>query len=124
MMYHNILKAEGFEPKNAKNIGDFDSASELALWLEKRGWHPNWCDEPKDSVDFTIKQMQTFTKRLVEGEGNIGDQVADRRQQLELAARIEENGESAVNQYSEQQVEATIEYDEEGEMFDDDDAIN
>lgn len=24
-MYHNIVKTEGFEPKNAKNAGDFDS---------------------------------------------------------------------------------------------------
>ena len=28
-MYHNIMKAEGFEAKNAKNISDFDSVGEL-----------------------------------------------------------------------------------------------
>ena len=27
-MYHNIIKAEGFEPKNAKNVSDFDSVGE------------------------------------------------------------------------------------------------
>lgn len=30
-MYHNIIKAEGFEPKNSKSIGDFDSVGRLNL---------------------------------------------------------------------------------------------
>ena len=57
-MYHNIMKAEGFEAKNAKNISDFDSVGELYQWLERRGWKPDWHVEPQDSVDFTIKQIQ------------------------------------------------------------------
>ena len=31
MMYHNIIKAEGFEPKNSKNLGDFDSVGKNNL---------------------------------------------------------------------------------------------
>jgi thiamine pyrophosphokinase len=59
-IYHNIVKTEGFEPKNAKNVGDFDSVGELYTWLEKRGWRPKWHTEPQDSVDFTIKNIQKY----------------------------------------------------------------
>lgn len=90
-IYHNIVKTEGFEPKNAKNIGDFDSVGELYTWLEKRGWKPKWHTEPQDSVDFTIKNIQKYLQRLVAGEGALADQVENRRKQLELANRLEED---------------------------------
>lgn len=89
-IYHNIVKTEGFEPKNAKNVGDFDSVGELYTWLEKRGWKPKWHTEPQDSVDFTIKNIQKYLQRLVMNEGTIGDQVENRKKQLELANRMEE----------------------------------
>lgn len=122
-IYHNIVKTEGFEPKNAKNIGDFDSVGELYTWLEKRGWKPKWHTEPQDSVDFTIKNMQKFLQRLVMNEGSLGDQVENRRKQLELANRLEEDLE-----YDEEFGE-DVEIEYEGaaqleEMFDDDDALN
>ena len=90
-IYHNIVKTEGFEPKNAKNIGDFDSVGEVYQWLYERGWKPVWHTEPQDSVDFTMKSVQNFLSRLVKNEGNIGDQVENRRKQLELAAKFEED---------------------------------
>lgn len=64
-VYHNIMKAEGFEAKNSKSISDFDSVGELYTWLERRGWKPDWHVEPQDSVDFTIRQIQQFLVRLV-----------------------------------------------------------
>ena len=121
-IYHNIVKTEGFEPKNAKNIGDFDSVGELYTWLEKRGWKPKWHTEPQDSVDFTIKNIQKFLQRLVMSEGAIGDQVENRRRQLELANKMEEEYE-----YDDSSEEIEIEYEgaaELEEMFDDDDALN
>lgn len=121
-IYHNIVKTEGFEPKNAKNIGDFDSVGELYTWLEKRGWKPRWHTEPQDSVDFTIKNIQKYLQRLVANEGAIGDQVENRRRQLELANKMEE-------EYEYDDTDDTVEIEYEGaaeleEMFDDDDALN
>ena len=121
-IYHNIVKTEGFEPKNAKNIGDFDSVGELYTWLEKRGWKPKWHTEPQDSVDFTIKNIQKYLQRLVMNEGAIGDQVENRRKQLELANKMEEEYE-----YDDSSEVVEIEYEgaaELEEMFDDDDALN
>lgn len=121
-IYHNIVKTEGFEPKNAKNVGDFDSVGELYTWLEKRGWRPQWHTEPQDSVDFTIKNIQKYLQRLVMNEGAIGDQVENRRKQLELANRMEEE-----YVYEDSMEDVEIEYEgaaELEEMFDDDDALN
>lgn len=121
-IYHNIVKTEGFEPKNAKNVGDFDSVGELYTWLEKRGWKPKWHTEPQDSVDFTIKNIQKYLQRLVMNEGAIGDQVENRKKQLELANKMEEE-----YVYDDSSEDVEIEYEgaaELEEMFDDDDALN
>ena len=121
-IYHNIVKTEGFEPKNAKNVGDFDSVGELYTWLEKRGWKPKWHTEPQDSVDFTIKNIQKYLQRLVMNEGAIGDQVENRKKQLELANKMEEE-----YIYDDSSEDVEIEYEgaaELEEMFDDDDALN
>lgn len=120
-IYHSIVKTEGFEPKNAKNIGDFDSVGELYTWLEKRGWKPKWHTEPQDSVDFTIKNIQKYLQRLVAGEGALADQVENRRKQLELANRLEEDYDT---QLEDEDVE--IEYEGAAELEDelDDGALN
>lgn len=52
---HDIMKANGFEPKNAKNIGDFDSVGEIFAWLEKRGWNPEWAHPQNDEIDLMMK---------------------------------------------------------------------
>ena len=121
-IYHNIVKTEGFEPKNAKNIGDFDSVGELFTWLEKRGWRPKWHTEPQDSVDFTIKNIQKYLQRLVAGEGSLGDQVENRRKQLELANRLEDD----FSDYDLEEEDGEIEYEGAAELEDelDDGALN
>ena len=124
-IYHNIVKTEGFEPKNAKNIGDFDSVGELYTWLEKRGWKPRWHTEPQDSVDFTIRNIQKYLQRLVINEGSIGDQVENRRKQLELANKLEEEYDYSSDE--EEEAESEISYEGAAELeedFDDDDALN
>jgi hypothetical protein len=121
-MYHNIIKAEGFEPKNSRNLGDFDSVGEIFTWLAKRGWKPKWHEEPQDSVDFTMKCMQDHLKRLVQNESSIGDQVENRRKQLELAERLERNNEISDNH--EEEVLNSVEYEDHWEEDDDDDALN
>lgn len=101
-MYHNILKAEGFEPKNAKSVADLDSVGELYAWLEKRGWKPNWHVEPQDSVDFTMKSMQKYLKRLVMNDSSIGDQVENRIRQLEFADKMEEDDDLSYGEVSDE----------------------
>lgn len=96
---------------------------ELYTWLEKRGWKPHWHTEPQDSVDFTIKNIQNYLKRLVMNDSTIGDQVETRKRQLELANKLEENFAYDYEDESEVQVEyegaAQLEDD-----LNDDDALN
>ena len=75
---------------------------------------------PQDSVDFTIQSMQTYLKRLVQGEAAIGEQVENRRKQLELAEKLEAEGDYSLGD-TEEEILSNIEYEDEG---DEDDALN
>ena len=89
--YDKLVKAAEFTPKNVKNINDFDSVGELIKWLEKRGWHNTFYDGvTRDIVDETIKNFQNFNQRLYTNESGIGEQIADRVQQLKTVKQIEE----------------------------------
>lgn len=122
-MYHNIIKAEGFEPKNSKSLGAFDSVGELFSWLEKRGKKLKFKTEPQDSVDFTLKQTQEFLRRLVQNEASLGDQVDDRKKQLELAEKLEASGSFETIDTEEDAMRSIVYEDDnimnEGEDFDD-----
>lgn len=125
-MYHNIIKAEGFEPKNSKSLGSFDSVGEMFSWLEKRGKKLKFKTEPQDSVDFTLKQTQEFLRRLVQNEASIGDQVDDRKKQLELAEKLEASG-SFEQIDTEEDAMRSIAYEDENVLEEDDydlDALN
>lgn len=105
-IYHNIVKTEGFEPKNSKNIGDFNSIGEVYQWLYERGWKPCWHVEPQDSVDFTMKAVQNYLQRLVKGEGNIAEQVEDRRKKIAAAEKYEQEvGIGAADMDEDQQID-------------------
>lgn len=89
--YDKLVKAAEFTPKNVKNINDFDSVGELIKWLEKKGWHNTFYDGvTRDIVDETIKNFQNFNQRLYTNESGIGEQIADRIQQLKTVKQIEE----------------------------------
>lgn len=72
-----------------------------------------------------MQSMQNYLKRLVQGEASIGDQVEDRRKQLEVAERLEASGDYSLGD-SEEEILTNITYEdkEEGEFYDDDDALN
>ena len=89
-IYHNIMKANGFEPKNARNVSDFDSIGECFVYYSKKGWEPTFYNEDKDGVDFAMHNCQQFLRRLVEGEANLQEQVENQRQKYNLAARLDE----------------------------------
>lgn len=85
----NIIKIAHFEASNAKNAADFESIGELMVYFGKKGWHPKWHTEPKDSVDFCMENIQNYLKRLVINEGNFSEQVEDARERYNLTERLE-----------------------------------
>lgn len=85
----NIIKIAHFEASNAKNAADFESIGELMVYYGKKGWHPKWHTEPKDSVDFCMENIQNYLKRLVINEGNFAEQVEDARERYNLTERLE-----------------------------------
>ena len=86
----NIIKIAKFEASNAKSAADFESVGELMVYYGKKGWHPKWHSEPKDSIDFLMNNIQNYLQRLVVNEGNFAEQVEDKRERYNLTERLEE----------------------------------
>ena len=86
----NIIKIAKFEASNAKSAADFESVGELMVYYGKKGWHPKWHSEPKDSIDFLMNNIQNYLQRLVINEGNFAEQVEDKRERYNLTERLEE----------------------------------
>ena len=86
----NIIKTCNFNASNAKNAADFESVGELMVYYGKKGWHPKWHQEPKDSIDFMMENIQNYLKRLVVNEGNFAEQVEDAKQRYNMTERLEE----------------------------------
>lgn len=89
----NIIKMAKFDATNSKVAADFESIGELMVYYGKQGWHPIWHKEPQDSVDFCMKNIQSYLQRLVTNEGNFNEQVEDKREKFNVTQRIEEMGE-------------------------------
>ena len=60
------------------------------VYYGKQGFHPKWHQEPQDSVDFCMKNIQSYLKRLVVNEGSLAEQVEDKRRVFNTTQRIEE----------------------------------
>ena len=86
----NIIKIAHFEASNAKNAADFESIGELMVYYGKKGWHPKWHQEPQDSIDFMMENIQNYLKRLVINEGNFAEQVEDKRERYNMTERLEQ----------------------------------
>lgn len=98
--YDKLVKTAEFTPKNAKNINDFDSIGEIMKWLEKRGWkNPYYTNVPKDIVDETIQNIQSFNQRLYTNESGIGEEITRRLQALKDVKVQEENAFSEKSSY-------------------------
>lgn len=113
----NIIKNANFTASNSKNAADFDSVGELITYFVKLGWQPNFHSEPQDSIDFIMRDNQTYLRRLVQGEGNFAEQVEDARAKYNLAERMEED-ENSYN-YDAQDAVTSFEEDEEEGLIDD-----
>lgn len=89
----NIIKMAHFEASNSKNAADFDSVGEVITYYTKKGWHPKWHTEPKDSIDFLMNNVQGYLRRLVVNEGNFAEQVEDKKESFNLTERLAEEDE-------------------------------
>ena len=88
--YDKLVKVAEFTPKNAKNASDFDSVGELVMWLEKRGFKPNFYnDVTRDVVDETLKNIQNFNRRLYTNETGISEEITRRIEALKSAEEVD-----------------------------------
>lgn len=108
----NIIKIAKFEATNAKNAADFESVGELMVYYGKKGWHPKWHNEPKDSIDFMMQNIQNYLRRLVTNEGNFAEQVEEKRERYEMTERLE----GIENERVEFDETANIDYEGEDEL--------
>lgn len=90
--YDKILKEGNFTPKNVKNVNDFDTFGEVALWLEKNGWKNKYYDDvTRDIVDESMKSIEAFNQRLYLNESGIGESITDRIENLKFAEQKSSN---------------------------------
>lgn len=125
--YDRLVKIAEFTPRNVKNASDFDSIGELVRWLEKRGWHNSFYDDvPKDVVDETMRNIQSYNQRLYTNESGIGDEITKRIEALKEAREMElsddifgfENEKLAVDTYENEGFNAFFDREEHDEVFD------
>lgn len=102
----NIIKVAGFQAQNSRNIGDFESVGELFTYYAKKGWYPTWHHQDNDIVDKTMTDTQQYLKRIVMGQGNIAEQVEQKKRLYETSKRLEDD-------YSYTESEDAIEYEDE-----------
>lgn len=77
-VYDQLMKSGRFTAaQNKTEAGEFiDSISELVMICEKEGFIPRfYIAEPNDKVDETLQDMKNYTKTLITGELNLGDQI-------------------------------------------------
>jgi hypothetical protein len=81
--YEKLIKGADFTPRNAKNSLDFDSASEMFMWLEQKGLQNQFYDNiTRDVIDESMKTFENYNQRLYTNEGGIGDEITQRIQNL------------------------------------------
>ena len=86
-MYDMLMKAGKFTA--AQNKGEsgeaVDSLSELFALCEEDGFIPRfYTDGPKDKVDRTLQDIQSYTRSLVTEELNLGNLIENAVKQIEL----------------------------------------
>lgn len=92
--YEKLVKIADFTPKNVRNINEFDSVGEVFAYLEKTGFVNKFYDGvTRDIVDGTMANIQKFCQRLYTDESGIGDEITKRIEALEIAKKLELEGE-------------------------------
>ena len=92
-VYDSLMKSGNFTAhQNKSENGEFiDSIAELVELCEKEGYIERfYIDDPNDKVDVTIRDMQKYTRDLVEKETNLSAMI---EQAIKNNAREDENDE-------------------------------
>ena len=79
-MYDALMKSGKFTAAQNKDAqGEFvDSVGEIVALCEKEGFIPRYyVTSPQDQVDFTIKDMQRYTRTLVTEEMHLGELIEE-----------------------------------------------
>lgn len=96
-MYDSLMKSGKFTAaQNKEESGDFvDSVGELIELCEKQGYIERYyIDSPNDKVDFTIRDMQQYTRTLIERETNLGALI---EQAIKQNAQEDENAKESAS---------------------------
>lgn len=96
-MYDMLMKSGKFTA--VQNKGDsgevVDSLAELFALCEEDGFIPRYyVDEPKDKVDRTLQDLQTYTRSLIEEETNLSSLIESAIKQIEKDKESEANDEA------------------------------
>ena len=86
-VYDSLMKSGKFTAaQNKATTGEYvDSISELVALCEKDGFIPRYyVDEPKDKVDRTLQDLQSYTRSLVMEEMNLGNLIENAIKQIEI----------------------------------------
>lgn len=100
--YDKLFASADFQAASSRD-GSVTSISEVLEFMETKGFVPKYhFSTPKDIVDQTIVDLQEYYKRLVEGEPNLGDIVADKKQKRaeRLGLKVETEEEQKFNAIS------------------------
>ena len=101
---NDIIKIANFTAANSKTASAFESIGELMMYYGKKGFKPNYYQEPKDSIDFLMANSQNYLKRLVMNEGALDvftesifmkkgalpEMVEEKRNAVNLTERLED----------------------------------
>lgn len=87
---NDIIKIANFTAANSKTASAFESIGELMMYYGKKGFKPNYYQEPKDSIDFLMANSQNYLKRLVMNEGALPEMVEEKRNAVNLTERLED----------------------------------
>lgn len=77
-VYNDLMKSAKLTAAQIKgeDTDEVDSISELVALCEKEGFVPRYyVDTPKDHVDRTLQDMQSYTRTLVTEELNLGNMI-------------------------------------------------
>lgn len=94
-MYDSLMKSGNFTAvQNKTESGNFvDSIGELIEMCEKQGYIERYyIEQPNDKVDFTIKDMQRYTRTLIEEETNLSNMI-----EMALKQNAKEDEDSKTN---------------------------
>lgn len=77
-MYNDLMKSGKWTAaqNNAEGTEIVDSVGELIELCEKQGYIERfYVEQPNDKIDYAIKDMQRYTRTLIEGEADLGNLI-------------------------------------------------